>query len=94
MIASTQLYATDELSPLHHNCNCVVELSYADDRETDESRLVQLHAAVEGLTGKAGGLTVRGYRNLLVSMTPEHGELGRVLVRPRDQFTGPAGIAS
>jgi hypothetical protein len=45
-------------------------------------------AAIAELTGGTDGSPRGGdLRRLLVSMTPEYGELGPVLVRPRGHFT-------
>ncbi|GGM75578.1 hypothetical protein GCM10012275_52840 [Longimycelium tulufanense] len=93
VVASTQRYHVKDLNPIHPACDCQVRpiLTREDPGQVIEPELLeQVHSAVEALTGKADrGARAPDYRQLLVQMTPEHGELGRMLVRPRDRFTGP-----
>jgi hypothetical protein len=49
-------------------------------------------AAVAELTGEETSLRGTDLRRLLVSMTPEHRELGPVLVRPHGHFTTAAEL--
>jgi len=94
VVASTQRYRVAELNPLHPNCDCRVEPVFGETGQVLEPELVDtVKAAVAELTGETDG-SLRGtdLRRLLVSMTPEHGELGSVLVRPRDHFTTPADL--
>lgn len=95
VIASTQRYKVDTLNPIHPACDCSQEPLFGPDpgQVLDEELLERVHEAVEGLTGRADrGARAPDYRDLMVEMTAEHGELGSLLVRPRDHFTGPADI--
>ncbi|MCO1575356.1 hypothetical protein M8C13_06225 [Crossiella sp. SN42] len=95
VLASTQRYRVEDLTPVHPGCDCRVQPIYGRDpgHVLDAARTKRLHAAVAELTGRAdpGGRTV-DYRQLLVASTAEHGELGTLLVRPRDRFTTRADI--
>lgn len=95
VIASTQRYTVGELNPIHPQCDCQVQPIYGRDpgQVIAPDLLEQVHAAVEALTGrKDRGARAPDYRDLMVSMTPEHGEVGTLLVRPRDRFTGPGDL--
>lgn len=95
VLASTQRYRVEDLNPIHPACNCEVRALYGDQSELvlDAELLEQLHGAVENLTGESDrGGRAPDYRELLVSATAEHGELGALLVRPRDRFTGPGDL--
>ena len=87
VVASTQLYNVDELNPLHHNCNCRVEPIFESHPAVSAERAAQVKAAVEELSG---GRTTRAkdLRGLVI----EHGELGPLLVRPRDHHITPADL--
>lgn len=92
IVAASNRYTVEDLNPIHPGCNCDVDPVFGRDvhRETDDARLRQVHQAVQELTGRAsaGGRSV-DYRKLLVR---DHGELGPMLVRPLDEFTGPQDI--
>jgi hypothetical protein len=97
VVASTQRYTLADLNPIHPACDCTVAPLFAgeDDPGIEPDRLERVHAAVEQLTGRSDrGARAPDYRQLLVSMTPSHGELGPMLVRPRDQFTTAADLPS
>ena len=96
VVASTQRYTIEDLNPIHPACDCEVDPVFgASDSVIEPELLERVHAAVESLTGEADrGARAPDYRQLLVSMTPEHGELGRMLVRPRDRFTTAAQLPS
>lgn len=92
VVASTQRYTVSDLNPIHGGCDCFVEGIWGPDpgQVIAPDLLEQVHAAVQDLTGKADrGAREPDYRELMVQMTAEHGELGVLLVRPRDHFTGP-----
>lgn len=96
-IASTQRYTVEDLNPIHPNCDCQVQGIFGRDpgQVIDPDLLEQVHAAVEELTGQADrGARAPDYRQLMVQMTPQHGEIGTLLVRPRDRFTGPGDLAT
>jgi len=91
VIASTQRYRVEDLNPIHPGCDCRVDPVFGPDpgQVIEPDLLEQVHAAVEALTGASDrGGRATDYRQLMVTMTPEHGELGPMLVRPRDRFTG------
>jgi hypothetical protein len=93
-IASTQRYHVADLSPIHPGCDCVVEAIFGPvDRVIDPQLLEQVHAAVLDLTGVVdrGGRAV-DYRHIMTQITHTHGELGQMLARPGDRFTGPRSI--
>ena len=90
VIASTQRYRVEDLNPIHPGCDCRVDPIFGEDpgQVIEPELLEQVHAAVEELTGEHDrGGRATDYRQLMVTMTPEHGELGPMLVRPRDHFT-------
>lgn len=92
VVAASNRYSVEDLNPIHPGCDCGVQPVYGPDAEqiADDTRLAQVHAAVEELTGRSdpGGRKV-DYRKLIVR---EHGELGPMLVRPLDGFDGPDDI--
>lgn len=77
------------------NCDCTVQPIFGPiaDRVLDTQLLNQVHAAVQDLTGVSdrGGRGV-DYRQIMTQIVHHHGELGRVLARPGDRFTGPRSI--
>lgn len=90
VIASTQRYRVEDLNPIHPGCDCRVDPIFGSDpgQVIEPELLEQVHDAVEALTGESDrGGRATDYRQLMVQMTPEHGELGPMLVRPRDRFT-------
>lgn len=95
VVASTQRYKRSHLNPIHRACDCRVVPDYSGQigQAFDDNLLERTHAAVKELTGQFDpGARTPDYRQLIVDMTAEHGELGPLLVRPRDQFTGPLAI--
>lgn len=92
IIASTQRYRKRQLMPVHPGCDCGVSPIYGDkdpgqvidpDRlEALQDRIVE-RFGVEDRTGR----NAADFRNLIV--TEEHGELGPMLARRGDTFTGP-----
>ena len=87
VVASTQLYTVEHLNPLHHHCNCAVEPVFGSHPAVSPERAAQVRAAVEELSG--GRVTrAKDLRGLVV----EHGELGPLLVRPRDHHVTPADL--
>lgn len=93
VVAASQLYGSDTANPLHLRCDCSVELAY-ERPSRGEAATAQLHEAIEALTGRQGGMTDSEIGVVLRLMTPNHGELGSMLVRPGDHFTGPGDIPS
>lgn len=96
VIASTQRYRVEDLNPIHPGCDCEVSGIFGSDpgQVIEPGLLEQVHTAVQELTGQADrGGRAPDYRKILVDMTPAHGELGPMLVRPLDRFTGPGDLS-
>lgn len=96
VLASTQRYHRKDLNPIHPRCDCTVEPIYGPlglDRVIEPQLLEQVHAAVKDLTGVTdrGGRAV-DYRHIMTQIVHHHGELGQMLARPGDRFTGPRSI--
>lgn len=95
VLASTQRYHRQDLNPIHPHCDCIVEPIYGPihDRVIEPQLLEQVHAAVKDLTGvvDSGGRAV-DYRHIMTQIIHHHGELGAMLARPGDRFTGPRSI--
>lgn len=95
VVASTQRYTVGDLNPIHPACDCYVQGIWGPDpgQVIAPDLLEQVHDAVFALTGESDrGARAPDYRALMVQMTAEHGELGPLLVRPRDHFTGPEAL--
>lgn len=92
VLASTHHYTIRDLNPIHPGCDCTVEPAYGTQAGSDDAA-ERVHAAVQELTGQssAGGRAV-DYRQIQITQT--HGELGPMLARPGDHFTGPSAIPS
>ena len=96
VVASTQRYHRGELLPIHPGCDCGVApiLGSQDPGHVlNESLLGDVHAAIQDRFG-VSRRTARDpidYRDLIV--THEHGEIGPVLARRGDDFTGPGDVA-
>ncbi len=89
VVASTQRYRIKDLNPIHPACDCEIEPLFGEDeRVIDPESLAAVHAAVAELTGRSdAGARAPDYRELLIRrMTPDHGELGPMLVHPRHRF--------
>ena len=95
VVAATQRYHKERLMPIHPGCDCgVAPLVGTEDpgQVLDQDLLDRAHAQVKERFG-AFDPTARDkldYRDLIV--THEHGELGPVLARKGDHFTGPADL--
>ncbi|MEV4414006.1 hypothetical protein [Catellatospora sp. NPDC049609] len=88
VIASTQRYHVGDLNPVHPGCDCEVEpITSADRHVIDRALLDAASKAAEDFTGSYP--TREQLRDVLLSITREHGEHGPVLVDPRHRFTGP-----
>jgi hypothetical protein len=96
VIATTQRYHRENLMPIHPGCDCGIAPIVGDHdpgQIINEPLLEGTHAAVQDRFG-ASGRTARDpidYRDLLV--THEHGEIGPILSRKGDVFTGPGDLA-
>ncbi|MFE5332944.1 hypothetical protein ACFRCG_41830 [Embleya sp. NPDC056575] len=91
LVASTQRYRRQDLAAIHPQCHCIVEPipgTRDPGQIIDPELLARVHQAVEdaGLKADRGGRNP-DYRQLIVTNT--HGELGPVLSRRDQQFTGP-----
>ena len=96
-IASTQRYRKDRLMPIHDRCDCKVRPIYGDrdpGRVIDPTTLANVKADLAERFGSAysdrnrKGLTT--LKRLVV--THEHGEIGPVLAKRGDRWTGPSDI--
>lgn len=97
VIASTQRYTIENLNPIHPGCNCTVDGIFGPDpgQVIEPELLEKVHDAVEQLTGSADrGARAPDYRQIVVEMVREHGELGGLLTRPRDRFTAVDDLSS
>ncbi len=96
VVASTQRYHKGNLLPIHPQCDCGIAPllgHHPAEQVIDPQLLSQVHAAVRALTGTSdSGARAPDYRQLMIEMTQEHGEMGPLLARPRDRFTGPADL--
>lgn len=91
VIASTQRYAKANLLPIHPGCDCSTAPilgRHSHELVIDAQLLAKAHSAVRGLLGisDAGG-RAPDYRQVMIKMTHDHGEMGPLLARPRDKFT-------
>ena len=106
-IASTQVYHSSELMPIHPGCACTEEPVTEDnpwDQASADQRLQDTHAAVFDRLGVAdsggrdvglgkvdsSGKSISDYTALVA--VRDHGEIGPMLVRAGDHFTGPGAI--
>lgn len=94
VVASTQLYSSGEANPLHQRCDCAVVLAYGDPAPADDTGRTQVEDALRALDVAPARMTELQRRALLRQMTQTHGELGDMLIRPGDHFTGPAELPS
>lgn len=97
--AASQRYHKEDLMPIHPGCDCNVAPIIGDADpgrvvagQTEDGQsinLEDLHPAVQERFGVSSrdARTGLDYRDVLV--TREHGEIGPVLARKGDKFTGP-----
>ena len=94
--ASDQRYGREDLMPIHTRCNCgvmpIVRTSFG--REKDPGREIngQDIEALYGTATDAAGSTSSDELAAVRFSVHEHGELGPVITRAGDNFTGPADI--
>jgi hypothetical protein len=87
VVASTQRYKTGDLMPLHEHCGCTVApLFTGNERIIDKDLLARLKAASDKPDYWNDPTAIIAVRH--------HGELGPVLTKAGDRFTGPADIAA
>lgn len=94
VLASTQRYHKRQLMPIHPQCDCSVAPIVGDDdpgQVINDQAVADVHAAVAERFGATdpGGRAL-DYRKLLISH--EHGEIGPVLTRREDEWTGPGEV--
>lgn len=85
-IASTNVYKTGDLLPIHQHCDCTVEPIIDDAPAIDLSSLQ--------LTGDRAAAVAAGESYESLVAVHEHGELGPVIAWASDHFTGPGDIAA
>lgn len=92
ILAASNRYTVEDLNPIHPGCDCEVAAVFGRDthRAGDDALAARAQQAIQELTGRrdAGGRAV-DYRQILIQ---DHGELGPMLAKPRDRFTGPDAI--
>lgn len=86
-IASTNVYSTDDLMPIHDNCDCTVEPIYDDSPPAADFDVSDLLLT----TGRQDELVAGASPQSLVAVH-DHGEIGPVLTWASDHFTGPDEI--
>lgn len=107
-IASTQMYSSDDLMPIHPGCDCGVEpvLDEAGFASTSQATLLDVHDSIAERLGASelgardlslgkttsSGRKVSDYTDLIVSRN--HGELGPTLAWRSQKFTSEAHIAA
>ena len=94
-IAATQRYSKEDLMPIHPGCSCGVD-PITDgnpwDQDAADQQLEDTHAAVFDRLGVSdSGGRAPDYRKITVN---DHGEIGPVLGRAGDHFTGPGDLAA
>ncbi len=91
VIASTQRYTVEQLNPIHPGCDCEVLPVTGTDRQVIDRKLLDAaQAATKDLLGFHPSR--EQLRDVLLSITREHGEHGAVLVNPRHRFTGSGDV--
>lgn len=95
VIASTQRYHKADLLPIHPGCDCGIAPIVGDQdpgQVLNDRFLDAAHGAIQDrfdVSDRSGRSPV-DYRDLIV--THEHGEIGPVLARRGDAFTGPGDL--
>jgi len=87
-IASTNVYSTADLMPIHGHCDCTVEPVY-DPADYTAPEIDPADLVLSGL--READVSDGGSVESLVSVR-EHGELGPVLGWATDRFTGPSNF--
>lgn len=95
VVAATQRYKTDQLSPMHPGCDCGVRALRGDKdpkHSIDPASLEMMHALVKekfGMSDRGG--RAPDYRQIMV--VQQHGEMGPVLSWRGAKFTGPDDLS-
>lgn len=97
IVASTQRYHKGDLLPIHPGCDCSVTpiVGTQDPGQViNQDRLEDVHDAIQQAFGVSdrGGRNPIDYRDVLVEHV--HGEIGPVLGKRGDNFTGPDDVRS
>lgn len=95
LLASTQRYHKAELMPIHPGCHCKTHTIYGSHdpgQVLDPAGVDAVHQAVADFTGQPvdRAATAVDYRKFVV--THDHGEIGPVLARRGQDWTGPRDI--
>jgi len=92
VVASTQRYHKEDLMPIHPGCDCGVNpITDTGEQVINPVRLEQIHSSVKEFFGTSdSGARAPDYRKMLV--THQHGEIGPVLARRGDHFSGPNSV--
>lgn len=94
VVASTQRYHRSDLLPIHPGCDCGIAPivgSHDPGQVVNEPLLEGTHQAIQDRFGVSDrSARVPDYRDVLI--THQHGELGPVLARRGDTFTGPSDL--
>ena len=84
VVASDRVYRIEDLMPIHGRCNCTVAPVSANADPAKLANEVDLNAFYKA----AGSTGAADLKNVRVKVN-HHGELGPVLTRSGDEFTGP-----
>lgn len=87
-IASTNVYSTGDLLPIHDHCDCTVEPIY-DPADYTPPEIDPADLVLSGLREKD---VQQGASAQSLVTVHEHGELGSVLGWRTDHFTGPSDV--
>lgn len=79
LLVSTRVYRTGELNPIHPGCDCSVQPMFTSRPDG----VVHDRKLLDSVYRKVGWSPDIDYRDLMVGVIEDHGELGTVLVRPR-----------
>ena len=94
VVATTQRYHREDLMPIHPGCDCgIAPIVGTEDpgQLINEPLLEGTHAAIQDRFGTSDrSARMPDYRDVLV--THEHGEIGPILSRKGDAFTGPSDL--
>lgn len=97
LLASTQQYGSEDLMPLHDRCGCTVQPITSSDSRAGQSVLNHDLLADLGAKGvkvyDGGEVRTYGSTDPAGMVVREHGELGPVITKAGDSFTGPDDIS-
>lgn len=94
LVAAAAVWAVDTLSPMHPNCDCLIQPVFGDST-LDPGLAERIVAAANELVKQPGAYReVAHVAGLAAGISAPHGELGPVLVNPRHRFTTAADLPS